>query len=208
MEKLSRSHGTEINRDAVIGYLLLAFEKPLEKDKMIRLDDLFGLGKSTPEAEREDKEEKRDDTVALKRLARKWGCDGETFVKVEESVKTLSTIAEERKALESSDKPYREVTAALSELTAKENAAMAAVVTAGAVMAWPGNPLMQSVSEMAKDNFVAKDFENFYKEHQHELEGDGILDKIGDAISDAITGVADGICNVIDGLTDAVIDLT
>jgi hypothetical protein len=184
----------EEEKYAVIGYLLMSIDKKPDPDRIVRLDDLFGLSDDGDTDDHEDEDNvtagewqdakeavinrcdeflagidptDRYDIVTdeidrfiysddslfypsgefpggtgllwalvgtviddtdyngnkrrlLKHIARKLEIDTSVLPKLENAVRNLRSIEKEREELKSSDKPYREVTEALSLLEKRE----------------------------------------------------------------------------------------
>jgi hypothetical protein len=116
---------------------------------------------------------------ALKHLARKMGLDSTVLPALENAAKTLAGIRKEREEFTASDRPYREVAAALAGLDRKEQETLESLGEMGVVM-----------QEEDEGGEVSCEEEN-------------IVDKVGDAVVEIIRGVADGVEGILDGFTSA-----
>jgi hypothetical protein len=118
----------------------------------------------------------------LRHLCRKLGLDSTVLPALENAAKTLAEVKKEREELTASDRPYREVAAALSGLDLKEKETLDSLGELGVGM-----------SELSGDD---EGGEVSYGE-------DNIVDKVGDAVVEIIRGVADGVEGILDGFTSA-----
>jgi hypothetical protein len=123
----------------------------------------------------------------LKRLCRRLGLDNTVLPALETAAKALANTKKDREDLVVSDKPYREVAAAIAALDIKEKETRDSLEKLGVVMP----EISEEDDESGEDSCVTESFG----------------DKVGDAVVDIIVGVTDGITGVIDGFTNAFIDL-
>jgi hypothetical protein len=119
----------------------------------------------------------------LRHLCRKAGLDRTALPALENAAKTIAAVQKEREALTASDRPYREVTAALAALDRQERETRNSLEELGVVM---------GEEREADENEGA----SRYREAT-------IVDKLGDAAVEVINGVADGIEGIINGFTSA-----
>jgi hypothetical protein len=120
---------------------------------------------------------------ALRHLCRKLGLENSVLPALENMAKTLAEVKEEREELIASDKPYREVTAALTALDLKEKETLDSLEECGV-----------DLSELSGDGGEVSG--------RKEAE-DTFVDKLGDAAVEVIRGVTDGIEGVLNGFTGA-----
>jgi hypothetical protein len=150
----------------------------------------------------------------LKHLARKWDIDGSVLPALEDAAKTLAAIKWERQELVESDKSFREVTAALASLEAREKETWLQLEELG-VHADRG---MSAIDEAFRglDNAtlaMARIFDPDFKEEdlanegEEEYEEPGFGDMIVDGICIGILKIGDILCAPIEWLSDRIGDL-
>jgi hypothetical protein len=118
----------------------------------------------------------------LRHLCRKLGLENSVLPALENAAKTLSSVKKEREELTASDRPYREVAAALAGLDRKEQETLDSLGELGVDMTELSGDDEGGVVSCGEDN---------------------IVDKLGDAVVEVIRGVTNGVEGILDGFTSA-----